>query len=250
MIQLSSVILTFNEEKNIGRCIDSIKGLSDDIVVIDSFSTDNTEKICSEKGVRFIKHKFEGYIEQKNWGLSQAKFDYVLSLDADEELNSELKTEIQNVKNNFIFDGYFMNRLTNYCGKWIYHSSWYPDRKLRLFNKTKCTWSGINPHDKIVFHNPNTKYGFLSGKILHYSFYEIEDHLNKIKKYSEIAAKAYLESGRKGSYFNLMINPIIKFLRMYIFNLGFLDGYYGWKIATLSAKETYLKYNKLLSLQK
>src|ERR1041385_5289202 len=131
-IQLSVVIITYNEEKNIVRCLDSIREIADDIVVVDSFSTDKTEMICKEKGVRFIQHKFEGHIEQKNWAITQAKFPFVLSLDADEAPDEELKKEILKVKADANYDGYKMNRLTNYCGKWIRHCGWYPDTKLRI----------------------------------------------------------------------------------------------------------------------
>ncbi|MDA0986707.1 MAG: glycosyltransferase family 2 protein [Bacteroidetes bacterium] len=250
MIQLSVVIITFNEEKNIGRTIDSVLNLADEVLVVDSFSKDETEKICKSKGVKFIQHKFDGYIEQKNWALQQAKNNKVLSLDADEVLDDDLKSEIKEIKSNWIFDGYYLNRLTNYCGKWIYHGGWYPDKKLRLIDKTKCEWAGINPHDKIIYFNKKSKYGFLNGNLLHYSFNSIGDHLKKIDKYSEIASKAYFESGKKGNYINLYLNPILKFLKSYIVKLGFLDGYFGWKIATLSSYETYLKYKKLICLQK
>lgn len=250
MIQLSTVVITFNEEKNIARCIDSVLKVSDEVIVIDSYSTDNTKKICIDKNVKFVEHKFENYIEQKNWALSQTKYNYVLSLDADEAIDNELETEILKIKNNWQSDGYFINRLTNYCGKWIYFGGWYPDRKLRLFDKTKCKWGGVNPHDKIEFNAKNPKLEKLNGKILHYSFYTIEDHKTKIKKYSEIAAKAYLLNGIKGSYLKIVINPTVKFIKTYILKLGIFDGYYGWKIATLSAFETYLKYKKLIDIQK
>src|ERR1035437_3751774 len=132
MIQLSVVIITYNEEYNIARCLESVKTIADDIVVIDSFSTDKTKEICESAGVRFVQHKFEGHIEQKNWAITQAKFPHILSLDADEALDGTLIKSILEVKNNWKYDGYYMNRLTNYCGKWIYHCGWYPDRKLRL----------------------------------------------------------------------------------------------------------------------
>jgi len=133
-IQLSVVIITFNEEKNIARCLDSVATIADDIVVVDSFSTDNTKHICEEKNIHFIEHKFDGHIEQKNWAITQAKHQYVLSLDADEALTKELQVEIIKAKNNWQYDGYSFNRLTNYCGVWIKHCGWYPDKKLRLWD--------------------------------------------------------------------------------------------------------------------
>src|SRR6187551_311049 len=133
-IQLSVVIITFNEERNIARCLDSVREIADDVVVVDSFSTDKTEAICREKGARFVQHKFEGHIEQKNYAVTQAKFPYILSLDADEAPDEKLIASIKKVKADWIADGYSMNRLTNYCGKWIHHCGWYPDVKLRLWD--------------------------------------------------------------------------------------------------------------------
>src|SRR4051812_21243374 len=121
MPEISVIIITFNEERNIARCLDSVKDIADDIVVVDSHSTDKTEEICRSKGVRFVRHAFDGHIEQKNWAITQAKYPYILSLDADEALDDELKMAIKKVKQNWEYDGYYMNRLTNYCGKWIYH---------------------------------------------------------------------------------------------------------------------------------
>ena len=134
MTKLSVVIITFNEEKNIARCLASIENIADDIVVVDSFSTDKTEQICLKFKVRFIQHKFEGHIQQKNWALQHAKYPHVLSLDADEALDEKLKSQIESIKGNWIADGYTMNRLTNYCGQWIKHCGWYPDKKLNNYD--------------------------------------------------------------------------------------------------------------------
>ncbi|MEK6565704.1 MAG: glycosyltransferase family 2 protein, partial [Bacteroidota bacterium] len=134
MTRLSVVIITHNEEQNIARCLESIRGVADEIVVVDSFSTDKTRAICQKHGARFIRHKFEGHIEQKNFAMRQAKSPYILSLDADEALSPELRQSILDVKNNWASDGYRINRLTNYCGAWIRHCGWYPDTKLRLLD--------------------------------------------------------------------------------------------------------------------
>src|SRR6185312_8761206 len=179
MPKISVVIITKNEEKNIGRCIDSVKDIADDIIVIDSFSTDKTEEICKSKGARFVQHAFEGHIEQKNYATSLTEYPHVLSLDADEALDDTLKKSIAEVKENWKYDGYEMNRLTNYCGTWIKHCGWYPDRKLRLFDKTKGKWGGINPHDKFEL-QPNSTISRLRGDILHYSYYTIDDHYKQI----------------------------------------------------------------------
>ncbi len=248
-IKLSVVIITFNEERNIGRCIDAVKKIADDLVVVDSFSTDQTENICKEKGARFVQHKFEGHIEQKNWAITQAKFPHVLSLDADEAPDEKLIASILEVKSDFQKDGYEMNRLTNYCGKWIRHCGWYPDTKLRLWNAAKGKWGGINPHD--VFEMDSAaKIGFLVGDILHYSFYSIEQHYKQVDYFTNISAKAMFAQGKKSSSLKLIVKPFAKFLKDYFIKLGMLDGYYGFVISRISAKATYLKYKKLLILQR
>ncbi len=244
MSLLSAVIITYNEEKNIGRCLESIKDLADEIIVVDSNSADNTEKICKNYPVHFIKHEFEGYIEQKRYALKLANNDFVLSLDADEALSEELQQSIMNIKTNFECDGYSMNRLTKYCGKWIRHCNWYPDRKLRLFNKAKGNWSGENPHDKVMLKS-GSKTCHLKGDILHYSYYTLDDHYKQIENFTTISSKTLFEKGRKSTFIKLYLAPVAKFIRDYFFNLGFLDGKAGFTICWLSAGATYKKYKKL-----
>jgi glycosyltransferase involved in cell wall biosynthesis len=147
-VRISCVIITLNEERNLARCIGSLQGVADDVVVVDSFSSDGTERIAKEHGARFVQHKFEGHIEQKNWAITQAQHSWVLSLDADEALSEELRNSITAAKQRDDADGYTMNRLTNYCGRWIRHGGWYPDRKLRLWDRRKGRWTGVNPHDR------------------------------------------------------------------------------------------------------
>ncbi len=245
MLQVSVVIITFNEEKNIGRCLDSVKDVGDDIVVIDSFSSDSTESICKVKSVRFVQHKFEGHIEQKNWAITQARFPHILSLDADETLSEELKKSIVHIKNNWVKDGYYMNRLTNYCGQWIYHCGWYPDRKLRLWDSRKGKWGGTNPHDKYQLFEGEKATGFLKGNILHYSYNSISEHYRQADKFSTIASKEMHLKGRAVSVPMIYIKTAFKFLRNYFIKLGFLDGKYGFIICRITAWETYLKYLKL-----
>ncbi len=250
MPQLSVVIITFNEEKNIGRCLDSVKEIADDVVVVDSFSTDKTEEISLAKGARFVQHKFEGHIEQKNWAITQAKYPHVLSLDADEALDETLKNSILEVKNNWQKDGYYMNRLTNYCGKWIHHCGWYPDKKLRLWDSRKGKWGGINPHDKYELFEGDKNASHLKGDILHYSFYTREQHLQQTEKFTTISAKAYFDKGKKAGFVKLYLSPVAKFIQGYLLKLGFLDGAAGFTICRISSYTTYLKYKKLSALYK
>ncbi len=248
MPQLSVVIITYNEEKNIATCLDSVKEVADDIVVVDSFSTDKTKEICLNKGARFIEHVFEGHIQQKNWAITQAKYPHVLSLDADEALDETLKKSILTLKNNWQKDGYYMNRLTNYCGHWVKHCGWYPDKKLRLWDSRKGEWRGVNPHDKYELFEGDKKSGFLKGDILHYSYYSVEDHYKQVEYFTSIAAKAYYANGKKAPVYKLIVNPVAKFIDHYLLKLGFLDGMSGYRISRISAYATYLKYKKIRNL--
>jgi glycosyltransferase involved in cell wall biosynthesis len=244
MEKLSVVIITYNEERNIDRCLDSVIEVADEIIVVDSVSTDETEAICIRYNVTFIKQEFLGYIEQKNFALQFASNDFVLSLDADEALSPELKNSIKEIKSDYTASGYTMNRLTNYCGTWIKHCGWYPDTKLRIFNKNIGRWGGINPHDEFFFDNKEPVKQ-LSGDLHHYSYYSIEDHYKQVERFTDIASKAYYDRGKKSTLIKLWFSPAVKFIRDYIFLLGFLDGKAGYRICSISAKATYFKYRKL-----
>ncbi|MFC2138025.1 glycosyltransferase [Bacteroidota bacterium] len=249
MPKISVVIITFNEEKNIGRCLESIKDIADDIVIVDSYSTDSTGEIVKEYGARFVQHPFEGHIQQKNWAITQAKYPHVLSLDADEAVSEKLKQSILEVKQRWKYDGYFFNRMTNYCGKWIKYNSWYPSKKLRLWDSRKGKWGGINPHDVYILEKGSTK-KHLQGDILHFSYYSISEHIKQIDKFSEIIANSYFIQGYHVNLFQILIHPTWRFIRDYLIKLGFLDGFYGFVVCLNSAHETFLKYAKLRSLWK
>ena len=243
-VKLSVVILTLNEEANIRRCIESAAGLADEIVVVDSFSTDRTEAICRQFNARFIQHPFDGFIEQKNWAIAQARHDHVLSLEGDEALSPLLQQSIQTVIANWTHDAYFFNRFTQYCGQWIRHTGWYPDKKLRLWDKRMGHFGGSNPHDRFILNEGATK-RFLKGDLLHYAFSSISEHMALVNRYSEIKAANLFAAGKKATWANLLINPVWKFLRDYFFKLGFLDGFYGFVICVIGAQANFLKYVKL-----
>ncbi len=250
MKPLSVVIITFNEEKNIGRCLESVKGLAEEIVVVDSLSTDQTKNICLQYGVRFIDQPFLGYIEQKNFALQQAAHDHVLSLDADEALDETLYKAIARAKQEgFPYDVYSMNRCSNYCGKWIRHGKWYPDRKLRVLNRQKGKWGGTNPHDKIEM-DAGASIRRLPGDILHFTYYTIEEHIAQMNRFTTIQSEAMFKKGKRASLFKIVINPAVAFITGYIFKLGFLDGMEGFFIARSVAYQTLLKYVKLWKVQK
>lgn len=247
-VNISAVIITLNEEKNIGRCLESLKNVADEILVVDSFSTDTTAEICESYGVRFIQHPFAGHIEQKNYAVSLAEFDQVLSLDADEALSDQLVRSISTVKGSWSCDGYTFNRLTNYCGKWIRHSGWYPDEKLRLWNRRKGRWGGMNPHDH-VFMDEGSHIRHLDGDLLHYSYHSIADHMVQINQFSDIAARAAFSQGRKANILrDILLNPFLTFFKKYIIKLAILDGYEGFLISIHTAYGKFLKYTKLKEL--
>ncbi len=248
-MKISCVIITFNEEKNIKRCLESVEGVVDEIVVVDSFSIDRTKEICEEHGVRFIEHSFDGMIEQKNYALSQAKYSHVLSLDADEALSDALKQSIIKVKKYWKSDGYYFNRITNYCGKWIKHCGWYPDQKLRLWDRRQGEFGGVNPHDEVKM-DGNTEIQYIKGDLLHYSYYTISEHIDQVNKFTEIGANEAIARSRNSNLMKILVNPIWKFLRDYFFKLGFLDGYYGFIVCMISAHATFIKYIKMKELQK
>ncbi len=249
-LKISAVIITYNEEANIERCLDSLEGTADEVLVVDSFSSDRTADICKSKGVDFIQHPFDGHIEQKNYALSCASNDYVLSLDADEALSQKLSQSIQAAKQNWTEDGYSVNRLTNYCGKWIRHCGWYPDTKIRLWDRSKGHWGGVNPHDHVVMDEP-IRIRHLSGNLLHYSYPTIRDHISQINSFSDIAARAAFEKGRQSNLaLDICLNPTLTFFKKYFLKLGLLDGYEGFVISISTAYGKFLKYIKLRELER
>jgi len=249
MVKISAVIITFNEEKYIGKCLASLEGIADEIVVVDSFSTDKTEEICKSYNVNFIRQSFLGYIEQKNFALSKAQYDHIISLDGDEALSEKLRQSIKTIKKEWICDGYYCNRLNNYCGQWIKHSDWYPDRKLRLFKKDSGSWQGINPHDRFVLNTAKTT-GKLKGDILHWVHDNYSSHNKKLENFSTIAALAYYKKGKTSSIWKILYRPSWAFFKAYFLRLGFMDGLNGFIICVQVYNRTFLKYIKIYELQK
>ena len=240
MRKLSVTIITLNEEHNIGRCIDSLNGLADEIIVVDSGSKDRTGEIAEGKGAQVLTKEWSGYSNQKNWANEQATHDLILSMDADEELSSELHSSIEKAlggdENNFKFA-----RKANYCGVWINHTGWYPDTKFRIFNRRKTRWEGPI-HEYLV--TTDSEPILLKGDLLHFSYRTVFEHVAQSNKFSNLSALALLQSGEAPSLFKMIINPIVRFIKFYITKLGFLDGKYGFIISAISAHEVFLKYAK------
>jgi glycosyltransferase involved in cell wall biosynthesis len=244
---ISAVIITFNEASSIDRCLSSLHKLADEIIVVDSFSSDATEDACKKYGARFVKHEFTGFMDQKNYALTLAGFKYVLSLDADEALSDELQESISSVKADIRYDGYLFNRLSNYCGQWIRHSAWYPDRQLRLFNREMGKWGVMNVHESFQM-TPGSKIGRLKGDILHWPGNSASDYLRKTVEYSAIAAREMYKSGLRVSFITPVVHFTWRLFLTYILHLGFLDGRSGWQVCLTGARSTYNKYSLLRSL--
>jgi glycosyltransferase involved in cell wall biosynthesis len=249
MAKISAVIITLNEEKNIGRCIDSLNDITDDIVVVDSGSTDRTEAICKEKGVRFFIHEWEGYLEQKNYANDLAEFPLILSIDADEALSEQLQESIRKVKESCQADGFEMNRMTNYCGKWIRHCGWYPDRKLRLFHSDKFEWGGEKIHENVIMKGSNPVIERIEGDLHHYSYYNISEHIAQANHFTNLTAELAIDKGKSAGLLKIIFSPFVKFVRDYFLKLGFLDGYYGYIVCRISAQATFMKYSKIRQLE-
>ncbi len=247
--KLSVVIITFNEERNIAKCIESVMSIADEILVIDSFSTDQTKSIAESFGATVIQNAFKGHIQQKNFAKELAQFEFVLSLDADEWLSSNLVLEIANQKDlDFPFAAYTMPRLNFVGDRAVKTCGWYPDRKLRLWRSKDGNWTGVNPHDKLKM-----KMGFdqkrLNGDIMHNSFSNASDIIIKSKKYGKIGAANNYTMGWGNLLFKLIFSPGTKFVRNYFFKNGFKEGKLGLIICYGQLIETYSKYLGAISLK-
>ena len=241
-IGVTAVIITKNEERNIGRCLHSLQDVADEIIVLDSQSEDRTREICAEfSQVTFVDHPWLGYGATKNAGNVMASMPYILSMDADEALSEELRASILALKDekNIVYE---VNRKTNYCGKWINHCGWYPDSKIRLFPKESAQWNLREVHESLEV-NSGYVTRKLTGDLHHYSYYSIREHVTRAAKYAEFAAGHYLRSGKKMLGLRMLISPQLKFWKVILLRGGYRDGIFGWVIAVVSAFEVFLKFS-------
>lgn len=245
---ISAVIITRNEARNIGRCITSLQGLVDEVVVVDSESTDETRSIALGLGARVIVRAWTDYSDQKNFANAQARNDYVLSMDADEALSPELMDSLKHAQRAGLVGAYRFNRLTNYCGTWVRHGGWYPDVKVRLFPKAAARWEGEHVHEELKLRSglPITH---LKGDLLHWSYHSLDDHRERIERYSTLHARKMMADGRTAGPVKRWLSPVAKFVQGYLMQGGFLDGAAGFHIARLSARAVHLKYAKLHALR-
>jgi glycosyltransferase involved in cell wall biosynthesis len=247
-LDISAVIITYNEEKNIRRCLESLPWAAE-IVVVDSESTDATVQIAREFTDRVISHPFEGYVRQKNFALDQSSHEWVLSVDADEVVTPELLDRIRKVwpVERERYHGFTVNRLSRFSGKWMRHCGWYPDRKLRLFRRSKGRWEGEGLHEKVHLDGPVMD---LKADLWHYTYENLSENMRKIQNYSTIFAEAQYARGRRASLGELLARPVAAFFKSYLLKMGFLDGRHGLILSTTAAFYVFLKYAKLWELQK
>ncbi len=246
-MKISATIICKNESEHIGACIQSLWPVVDEIIVVDSGSEDNTVQLAESLGARVFHQPFLGHIGQKNKAVSLATHPYILSLDADEELSPVLQQSILAAKKQNPAPAYSMNRLNNFCGQWIRHTGWYPDRKVRLWQRDCGQWGGTNPHDKVVLQK-GIRPSHLSGDILHFTYQNVAGFAAQSDKFARIAGEAMYQQGKNPGIFPPVWRAIFRFIRDYFFQLGFLDGRAGLIISRGNARYTYLKYALLRQL--
>ena len=246
---ISAVIITRNEERNIGRCLEPLSGLADEVIVVDAESTDQTRDIAASHGARVEVRPWTNYSDQKNFANDLASHPYILSLDADEVVSSGLKDELLLHKAEGLRGAYRMKRLTNYCGSWVRHGGWYPDAKVRLFPREGTRWEGEHVHETLAL-PPGTSITELEHDLLHYSYHSVQDHAERIERYSTLHAQALHARGKHAGWVKRNLSPTFKFVQGYLLQGGFLDGKAGCTIARMSARAVRLKYLKLQRLDR
>ncbi len=240
-MKISATIITLNEERNISRAIESLR-CCDEILVVDSGSIDRTLELASKLGARVVETPWHGYARQKNFAAEQARHDWILSLDADEALSEALEGEIWAIKKSGPkHDGYTMPRLAQYCGRWILHSGWHPDRKVRLYHRGRAEWVGKYVHESVRVRGP---VGHLRDNILHFTCASLSEHVKSMDRYTTLAAEELVAHGKPVTNGRLLLDPLWTFARTYFVQRGFLDGTEGLSIAWMAALYTYLKYAK------
>lgn len=245
---LSVAIITLNEEKNLGRTLNSVKDFADEIIIVDSGSTDKTEEIAKKYNAKFYHQKWLGYGPQRNKAIDLSTSEWILNIDADEEISKDLAKVIKEIKkNNNDYDIYKINFMSVCFNKKIKYGGWSNSYRIRLFKKSAGKFNLNDVHEEFI---TNNKIGKIKEFILHHSYSDLEDYFQKFNKYTTLGAIEYYKKNKKASIFSIILNPLYKFLRMYIFRLGFLDGLEGFLLAITSSLYTMVKYYKLREIYK
>ncbi len=240
-MKISATVITSNEERNLPRAIESLR-CCDEILVLDSGSTDRTVELAVKLGARVEEADWRGYAAQKNLAAEKASHHWILSLDADEALSEALEAEIWQLKKSGPdCDAYTVPRMAQYLGRWILHSGWYPDRKVRLYDRRKARWVGEYVHERV---ETSGRVGRLESSLLHFTCSSLSEHLKTMDRYTTLAAQELVARNERVRWRNLVLDPAWEFARTYVLRLGFLDGFEGLTIAHMAAVYTYLKYAK------
>jgi glycosyltransferase involved in cell wall biosynthesis len=240
-MKISATIVTLNEEPHIARAIESLR-CADEVVVVDSGSTDRTREIAVRLGARVFEQPWRGYARQKNYAAECAENDWILSIDADEAVGEELEAEILELKRDGPrFDGYSFPRLAQYLGRWILHGGWYPDRKVRLYHRRRAAWKGDYVHESVSIEGTE---GQLNGDLLHFTCDSLSQHLRTLDRYTSLAAEEVRARKARVTMRRLFLDPAWTFVSTYFIRRGFLDGPEGLAIAWMAALYTFLKYAK------
>jgi glycosyltransferase involved in cell wall biosynthesis len=242
-IPSSAIVITHNVADTIGDCVSALRRVCEEVLVLDTHSTDGTIEICEKLGATVIQQEWHGFAKTKNIGNQLAKHDWILSIDADEVLSDELIAQLQNL---WPEPGrvYALDRITSYCGQWIRHSGWYPDWKVRLFHREQVEWQGDFVHETLRIPADFQEIR-LQGKLYHYSYKDSDDHLRRIEKYARLAAEEQFAKGKKANFVKRYLSPPARFFKTYFLKMGFLDGRAGWVISWRNAKMVRLRYRLL-----
>jgi glycosyltransferase involved in cell wall biosynthesis len=247
-MEISAVIITLNEEKRLEPALKGLEDAVSEIIIVDAYSSDKTLEIARRYTKKVYQRKWTNFSDQKNFGNSKASYSWILSLDADERLSPELRKEILALKDEEPrCSGFSMPRQVFYLGRWIRHSGWYPDRKIRLFRKDKARWEGAYVHEELVIEGEVVR---LKGSIHHFTYRNIQDHLNKINKFSELGAKKLYSQKKKCRWYHLFFLPFFRFLKSYLWKGGFLDGFAGLVISVSNGYAIFIRYAKLKEIWK
>ena len=244
---VSAIVVCFNEEDNIAQCLEGLRWC-DEIVVVDSFSTDRTPEICRRYTDRVIQHEWPGYREQKAFALRQTTKDWILAVDADERVTAELRQEIQDAlnRNGDKYAGYSMPRLVYYLCRWWPRGGWYPDYTVRLFRRERGRWGGTDPHDRVLVDGEVCR---LKNPLHHFSYRNIDDHFQRINRYTSISSRELKKKGGHWRLSDALLRPAVRFLKFYILKRGFMEGFAGFYVAVSAAVYVFLKYVKLWELE-
>jgi glycosyltransferase involved in cell wall biosynthesis len=245
MAEISTVVITKNEERNLPRCLASVRSFSQEIVVVDSGSTDGTVRVAADAGARVIPQEWMGYGRQKQFALEQARSPWVFSIDADEEVSPELAAEIGRL--DFAADGYFVARRVWYLGRWIRHGTWNPDWVMRLFRRDRAHFTPESVHERVELRGRPAR---LRWPLYHYSYRDVAHHMAKINEQTSLSAAQMAERGRHAGWIKLALSPGWEFFRCYVLRRGFQDGSAGLVVAKLHAYYHFLKYAKLRELER